>query len=320
MSTEAAFITALRALATSSAARQLADDAAVLEIGGTRLVLTMDSIVEGVHFLSADPPETVAWKLVATNVSDLAAKGAVPRGCLLSYALSTADEWNAAFLRGLRLACETYSIPLLGGDTVRQPNGSARSFSLVALGEPAAGVEVPSRGGACVGDELWVTGSLGDAGLGLGILRGEHKAQSADRDTLVSRYRTPMPDVSLGVALAPLVHAMMDVSDGVLIDAGRLAAASGLAAVVELDRLPLSDEYMSSLGCTLTSCLFAATAGDDYCLLFAAPPRIRDDLIAAAKEQAQKLHCIGRITEGEGLVLLFDGQIIPPPARLGYEH
>jgi thiamine-monophosphate kinase len=139
MNTEAAFIDALRAIATSSAARGLSDDAAVLEIGGSRLVLTMDAIVEGVHFLSDDPPETIAWKLVAVNVSDLAAKGAAPRGCLLSYALAQDDAWDSAFLRGLSEASEVFGIPLLGGDTVRQPAGSPRSFSLVALGEPVAG-------------------------------------------------------------------------------------------------------------------------------------------------------------------------------------
>lgn len=320
MSSEAAFINAVRALATTPAARGLTDDAAVLDVGTTRLVLTMDTIVEGVHFLPEDPPETVAWKLVATNVSDLAAKGAMPRGCLLSYVLSNDEEWNAAFLRGLSEACETYTMPLLGGDTVRQPNGSSQTFSLVALGEPAAGIEVPSRSGARAGDELWVSGSIGDAGLGLAVLRGDRRAQATDRETLIDRYRKPMPDMLLGPALAPHVHAMMDISDGVLIDATRLAAVSKVSAVVELDHLPLSRAYISTAGDGLTERLFAASAGDDYCLLFAAPPQARRALLSIAEEQGTALHCIGRITEGEGLVMLFHGQVVPPPAHLGYEH
>jgi thiamine-monophosphate kinase len=320
VSTEAAFITALRAIATSPAARGLADDAAVLEIGGSRLVLTMDAIVEGVHFLADDPPETVAWKLVATNVSDLAAKGALPCGCLLTYPLAGDDTWDAAFLRGLDDACRHFAIPLLGGDTVRQPSGSTRSLALVALGEPDHGVVAPSRSTAHPGDKLWVSAAIGDAGLGLALLQGQRRAGRTSHDALARAYRQPQPDALLGMALAPHVSAMMDVSDGLMIDMQRLAAASKVAAVLELDRVPLSQAFVRTAGEDLQARLFAATAGDDYCLLLAAPPSSEGSLHLAAAERGAALHCVGRIMDGRGLSVLHYGEPIALPDRLGYEH
>lgn len=320
VSTEAAFISALRTIATSSAARGLADDAAVLEIGGTRLVLTMDAIVEGVHFLPDDPPGTVAWKLVGTNVSDLAAKGAVPTGCLLTYSLAGNDAWDAAFLTGLDEASNFFGIPLLGGDTVRQPPGSGRSLSLVAFGEPRIGVAVPSRSGARIGDRLWVSGTIGDAGLGLALLRCERETDRVSRDALIGAYRVPRPSPLLGVALAPHVSAMMDVSDGVLIDARRLAEASQAAVVVDLDRLPLSHAFTQTAGGDLDGRLFAATAGDDYCLLFTVSPERESGMLAEAERCGASLHAIGRVMGGRGLTVLYDGDPVPLPTSIGYEH
>lgn len=320
MSSETAFIAALRTIATSPAARGLADDAAVLEIGSSRLVLTMDAIVEGVHFLADDPPETIAWKLVATNVSDLAAKGAQPRGCLLTYPLAGDEGWDAAFLRGLDEASHHFGIPLLGGDTVRQPSGSARSFSLVALGEPVSGVAVPSRTGARRGEKVWLSGVVGDAGLGLALLRGERHADRDSHDALVASYRRPQPSPALGISLAPHVSAMMDVSDGVLIDVQRLAEASGAAAEIHLDRLALSPPYLATAGDNLDSRLFAASAGDDYCLLLTAPAASEAAILAAAAACGADLHPVGQILEGHGLSVLYDGAPIALPARLGFEH
>jgi thiamine-monophosphate kinase len=320
VSSEAAFIAALRAIATSPAARGLADDAAVLELGSSRLVLTMDAIVEGVHFLPDDPADTVAWKLVATNVSDLSAKGATPRGCLLTYPLAADESWDAEFLRGLEEACRTFAIPLLGGDTVRQPGGSPRSFSLVALGEPAVGAAVPSRCSARAGDVLWVTAPIGDAGLGLAVLRGERQTDRESREALIAAYRCPRPNVPLGVALAPCVTAMMDLSDGLLIDAQRLAAASEVGAVLELDRVPLSRAYVQTVGEGCDERLFAAAAGDDYCLLFTAPPGAEAQLRNAALACRAAVYPIGRIMGGRGLTVLFDGEPVELPPRLGFEH
>ena len=320
MSSEASFITALRAIATSPAARGLADDAAVLDFGGSRLVLTMDAIVEGVHFLADDPPETIAWKLVATNVSDLTAKGAVPVGCLLTYPLASDETWDIRFLKGLADACRHFAISLLGGDTVRQPIGSARSFSLVALGEPRVGVAVPSRDGAKAGDLLWVSATLGDAGLGLALLQGHRGTDDDSREALVSSYRCPAPDPALGAALAPHVSAMMDVSDGLLIDARRLAAASAVAAIIDLERVPLSRAYIQAAGNELEDRLFAASAGDDYCLLFAAPTQATAALLGNAASCGASLYQLGHVVDGAGLTIVSGGRSIPLPTRLGFEH
>lgn len=320
MTSEAAFIAALRAIATSPAARGLADDAAVLEIGGARLVLTMDAIVEGVHFLPDDPAESVAWKLVATNVSDLAAKGARPSGCLLTYPLTSNESWNAGFLQGLAEACAAFAIPLLGGDTVRQPEGSARSFALVALGQASGDGTVPSRSGAQAGDVLWVSGTIGDAGLGLALLRKTASATDSHAATLTDRYRRPRPQPGLGVALAPHVSAMMDISDGLLIDAFRLAQVSDVAAVIELDRVPLSRAFVETCGEGEDARRMAASAGDDYCLLFTAPSDCEARVREAAASAGGAIYPVGRIVGGTGLGLLYGGEAVALPERLGFEH
>ena len=277
------FIAALRALATAPAARDLRDDAAVL--GG--LVYTHDMIVEGVHFLPDDPPEDVAWKLVAVNLSDLAAKGAEPVGCLLGYTLGPA-AWNARFIAGLRDVLATYAMPLLGGDTVKA-NGP-RSFGLTAIGRAP---NAPSRAGAKAGDALFVTGTIGRAGIGLQLLKSGREGPE------IEAYRRPRPRLSEGRALASVVHAMMDVSDGLLIDARRMADASGLAVTLDLGAVPVAGKPLA-----------AVTAGDDYELLFAAPD-------APLPVPASR---IGIFSEGQGLKVTLDGAPVPLPDRLGWLH
>lgn len=311
---EADFIAALRALATDFAARGLLDDAAVLPAGGD-LVLTHDMLVEGVHFLPTDPPGDVAWKLLAVNLSDLAGKGATSRGVLLGYALRGDEDWDRAFLGGLREALETLGAKLLGGDTVAYREGP-RVLSLTAVGDaPPAGA--PARSGARAGDEIWVSGTIGDAGPGLRIARGG----DLDGDPfLLARYRRPIPRLALGAAIAPLVSAMMDVSDGLLIDLSRLAAASQVGARVDLDTVSLSAAYRDIEGDNRTARLVAATAGDDYELLLAAPPASAEALLAAARATGVPLSRIGTI-EGGGGVRLFDATgEVPLPSRLGYQH
>ncbi|TCM42175.1 thiamine-phosphate kinase [Novosphingobium sp. ST904] len=316
---EFAFIDALRAIAVDPAARGLADDAAVLEIGDERLVLTMDTLVESVHFLPGDPPEDVAWKLVAVNASDLAAKGAAPLGCLKSHALGE-DDWDRAFLAGLERACRHFAMPLLGGDTVRMPAGSARSFSLTALGLGPTECLVPSRSGAQAGDLVWVSGTLGDSGLGLDLLSSGRDVQGTDAAWLADRYRRPMPEPALGVALAPLVTAMMDVSDGLLVDARRMAVASAVAITLSADEVPLSPALVSTAGDGLDQRIAAMTAGDDYVLLFTAPAVNSAYIRAAAASAGSHVHLIGTVDEGEGVALEWNGAPTPLPERLGYQH
>lgn len=303
MAAEAAFIDMLRALARDPAARGLMDDAAVLGIGGARIVVTSDTLVETVHFLPDDPPESIGWKLAAVNLSDLAAKGARPRGCLMNYALSGNVAWDAAFLSGLRAALEQFAMPLLGGDTVAMPRGSARSFTLTAIGEAESAI--PARYGARPGDLLYVTGPVGDAGAGLRLLQ-QGRSEPA---ILIDAYRRPRPRMEAGQSLAPLVTAMMDVSDGLLIDTRRLAEASG--AGVLIDAIPMSDALLALDGEGTDARLTAATAGDDYELLFTLPEGVESPVPAFA---------IGRIFRTPGLDLVLDGQKVPIPGRLGYLH
>jgi thiamine-monophosphate kinase len=308
---ESAFIESLTALATHPAARGLLDDAAVLEIGGRSLVLTHDMLVEGVHYLPEDPPRDVAWKLVAVNLSDLAAKGARPIGALLGYSLGE-DEWDRAFVAGLGAALDAFALPLLGGDTVR--GDGPRTLALTALGEASG--PVPSRTGGRAGDLLWVSGTIGDAGAGLRSLKGE----VAPDPFLVERFRTPRPRLEAGQRLAPLAAAMMDVSDGLLIDSSRLAAASAVSIRVELDALPLSEAFLAAFGDGREARLAAATAGDDYELLFAADPGRSAQILALQEELGLTLSRIGVLSQGSGMSLTHGEAPVPLPARLGWEH
>lgn len=309
--TEADFIARLRDIATDPAARGLADDTAVLG----DLVLTHDMIVEGVHFLPDERPEDVAWKLVAVNLSDLAAKGATPLGVLLGYTLSGDAEWDERFARGLDIVLRRYGLPLLGGDTVGVPAGAPRSLGLTAIGK-ARPEGAPSRGGMKPGDRLWVSGTIGNAGVGLAMRLGEVDAN----ETCLGAYSRPQPQLTLGQALVPHVHAMMDVSDGLLIDAARMAAASGCEVTVMAEAVPLSAALLAVRPDVLDTRLAAATAGDDYQLLFAADPAqtaaIRD--IAAALGVAVTV--VGHAGVGEGITLVHKAQRIALPQRLGFTH
>ena len=296
--TEAEFVAALRALPLHAGARGLLDDTAVI---GAQ-VLTLDTLVEGVHFLPGDPAGDVAWKLLAVNLSDLAAKGATPVGALLSFPLGE-DGWDRAFLAGMNDACGTLACPLLGGDTVRPPAGAPRVLTLAAIG---ASLVAPSRTGARAGDALWVTGTIGDAGPGLAVARGLEGPAA-----LLERYRRPMPRLAEGQMLAPVVHAMADVSDGLLIDAARMAAASGLAIAVAVEAVPLSPAYATHRGEDREARLAAATAGDDYELLFALP---KDETPPCPATR------VGRFAEGSGLTLTYGGEPVALPTSLGFEH
>ena len=300
--TESEFLAALRTLPLHEAARGLHDDTALLTPVGP-LVLTTDTLVEGVHYLAADPPEDVAWKLVAVNLSDLAAKGATPVGVLLNYPLTGDSAWDRAFLAGLNEALLRFACPLIGGDTVSLPAGSPRVLTLTAIGHDAP---APPRSGARAGDALWVAGTIGDAGAGLAIARG-----GAGPASLLAAYRRPVPLLAEGRLLAPVVHAMMDVSDGLLLDALRMAAASGLRVTVNLAAIPLSAEYSSHAGADRAARLSATTSGDDYALLFA---------MSAGAQPPVPAALIGSFADGAGLTLRDGAETIPLPPRLGFEH
>jgi len=294
MTGEAAFIAALRALAHHPAARGLEDDAAVLEFGGEALVLTHDMLVEGVHVLPGQDAADIAWKLVATNMSDLAAKGAEPVGVLLGHMLGPDD---ARFAEGLAQVLAHYGVPLLGGDTVS--GGPPRAFGLTAIGR-ATHRPVPSRSGAQVGDGLWLTGPVGAAMIGFEALRNGTPGTDGDDS---AAYRRPQALLAEGRALAPLVTAMMDVSDGLLLDAFRLAEASGVSLALESGAVPIAAPEKRRFD--------ALSWGDDYQLLFTLP---------AGQEPPVRAARIGAV-EFKGFVPLFlDGEPIANAAGLGYLH
>ncbi|MEZ5655620.1 MAG: thiamine-phosphate kinase [Sphingobium sp.] len=316
---ESEFIARLRGLATHPAARGLMDDAAVLDLGGQGLVLTHDMLVEGVHYLPDDPPHSVAWKLIAVNMSDLAAKGAKPLGVMLGFSLTGGDDWDEAFVQGLDEALTYFNVPLLGGDTVSMPAGAPRALGLTAIG--AASIrEVPSRTGAKPGDLLFVSGALGSSGAGLAILRDNPTPEVPEAAALIDAYRRPMPDMALGQVLAPFVTAMADISDGLLIDARRIAEASCCAASIDIAMVPLSPDFVALRGNSTQDRLFAATAGDDYRLLFAVDPSRRAEIEVVANSQRAQLTKVGRFAEGAGLSIHEGEHALPLPSRLGYLH
>jgi thiamine-monophosphate kinase len=275
------FIAALRALATDPAARGLNDDCAVLPFGGETLVLTHDAMVAGVHFLpDAD----------ATNISDLAAKGAEPLGVLLSYQLG-GDE--ARFLEGLREALAFYRAPLLGGDTVGGAGGQV--LGLTALGR-ATYTPVPGRDGARAGDVIYITGPVGAAMIGLEALQ----ARASD-PALSEAYRRPRALLDAGIALAPHVSAMMDVSDGLLLDATRMAQASGVSFAITSALVPIATPEARRAE--------ALRWGDDYQLLFTARPGTALPVPATM---------IGTVCQPSAAPLLLDDA--PPEGSLGYAH
>ncbi len=309
MSSEADFIASMRDIATHPAARGLADDAALLPFGGEALVLTHDMMVEGVHWLGSDSatpadPFDVAWKLVAVNLSDLAAKGAEPLGVMLGFTLGE-GAWDARFAEGLEVALAAFDTPLLGGDTV---SGSGpRTLGLTAIGR-ATQNPPPSRSGAKEGDALWLCGPIGEAmaGYHATVNGGEESAR------LLIAFHRPCPLLKEGQALAPSAHAMMDVSDGLLLDAARMAEASALAVHIRSAAVPMGDELASWLaGEGAQHADKRLCWGDDYALLFAAP----EDFLPPVK-----VYKIGRFVPFTGPRLVLDGQPYDAQSKGGYWH
>jgi thiamine-monophosphate kinase len=306
---ESALLRQLRDVATHPAARGLLDDAAVLGWPlGQDLVATHDMLAEGVHFTPDCPAPDVGWKLVAVNLSDLAAMGARPVGVLMGAGIGAGRgaDWAAGLVRGVSQALERFGVPLLGGDTIR--SGPTSVLALTALGSVLPGAAL-GRMGASEGDILWVSGTIGDAGLGLRVAQGARFG--VDDALLLKRYRRPVPRLALGLALRGVASAVMDVSDGLLIDAARLAEASGLGVELERAAIPLSAAARAS-GVSVEE---LATLGDDYELLFAAPPEAGAAVLVAADRAGVPVAAIGRLVGGAGLRL--DGEV---PARLGYQH
>jgi thiamine-monophosphate kinase len=275
----------------------LGDDAALFDPPpGRTLVLAADAMVAGVHFLPGDPPETIGRKLLRVNLSDLAAMGAAPLGYLMTcgFPHGTPDGWIAAFAAGLAEDQRDFGLAVLGGDTVGTPGPA--TFSLTILGHVAPG-QALRRVGARPGDEVWVSGTIGDGALGLLALTGRLPAD----DHLARRYRLPEPRLALGAVLAAVARAAMDVSDGLVQDLGHLCRAAGCGAVVEAAAVPLSASARTVLAADPGQLATILTGGDDYELLFAADPAHADRVRAAGAAAGVPVTRIGRFVAGEGV-------------------
>lgn len=300
----------------------LLDDVALIEgPPGQQYVLKTDTIVEGVHFLANDPADQVAQKLLRVNLSDLAAKGAVPVGYLLTTSLPRErdEAWLECFAAGLARDQVEFGIALLGGDSVATVGPV--TLSLAAIGKVGSGRAV-LRSGAKPGDHVFVSGTLGDGALGLQALRGELAGlKEAERAHLVDRYRLPRPRLTLGQRLAGVATAMMDISDGLIADLGHICTASRVGAVVEASLLPLSSAAASAINATPALLSAALAGGDDYELLFTAPPAKATMLARLAEETKVAMTRIGDIDRGSAGVRVLDasGTLLKFPSG-GYRH
>ena len=290
------------------------DDAAVVEIGGATAVAT-DTLVSGVHFPVGSAGDAVGHRILAVNLSDLAAMGAKPRWCTLALTLPDVnDAWLAAFARGFFALAAEHGVELVGGDTTRGP----LSVTLHVLGDVDRD-RILTRGGAAAGDDIHVTGTLGDAAAGLDLVSRCRSGTGEAKQTLTSRFLTPTPRVAAGIALRGLASAAIDVSDGLLADLGHLCRASGCAASVDVERLPLSPELRELFQMRAAE-TWALSGGDDYELCFAAPPARRRDIEEAMAACATPVRRIGRLREGRGVRCLRDGQSMEMPKTSGYSH
>lgn len=300
-----------RPLATDPGAFGLTDDAAVLKVLGEDIVVTTDAIVEGVHFLPDDPPQTIAKKALRVNLSDLAAKGATPAGFVLTLALRKVDEsWLAAFARGLGEDTAAFNCPLLGGDTVSTPG--PLMVSITAFGRVPEGKMI-HRAGARPGDHVVVTGTIGDAALGLDLLKKGRVAtalanDAASREVLIGRYRVPEPRNVLAPAIRAHAHAAMDVSDGLAGDLAKLCAASDVSAAIELAAIPVSKAASTALAAGVVSLDEIVSGGDDYEILCTVAPDALKAFAEAASALGVAVNRIGSIVAGKAAPRFLDAK------------
>jgi thiamine-monophosphate kinase len=301
-----------RPLAKHPGALGLIDDAAQLTtLPGQDIVLTADAIVGGVHFFPDDAADMVAKKALRVNLSDLAAKGATPAGFLLALALpeAAAEAWVEAFARGLGADADTYACPLLGGDSVRSPGPTM--ISITALGTVPQGSMV-TRSGACAGDRIMVTGSIGDAALGLALRKagGEQprwQLDATNQGELTQRYLLPQPRNALAETVRLHASAAMDVSDGLAGDLAKLLHASGVTADVAIDRVPLSEAAMRVLAADPAQVETVLTGGDDYEIVCTVAPDKLASFQNAAAAAGVRVTEIGRVMVGQQPARFLDG-------------
>ena len=305
----------------------LKDDCALLTPEpGTDLVLKTDPVAEGVHFLSGDAPRDIAWKALAVNVSDLAAKGATPLGYLMALSFPAAPTvgWMTDFVEGLGAAQSRFGCHLLGGDTDRRPG--PLTISITMIGSVPRGRMVP-RTTARAGDALFVSGTIGDAGLGLELakdadLQAAWNLSDAAADTLRQRYRRPEPRVALAAPLRHYASAAMDVSDGLVKDLDRMMRASGVAGHLVAAEVPLSEPARTVLAHAPERLSRLITAGDDYEILLAVPSDKAKPFVAEAAAAGVPVTRIGQVFTGPPALVVEgpDGRPLALPERAGWDH
>jgi thiamine-monophosphate kinase len=309
--------------ASAPGALGLRDDAALIDLPpGQQLVVTADALVAGVHFRDDDPADLVARKALRVNVSDLAAKGARPYAYFLTVAFSPSVDaaWVERFAAGLAADQAEYGLALMGGDTTATPGPT--TLSITALGLVRDGLFL-RRAGAAAGDQVFVSGTVGDGALGLMVLDGRLKGLGeADRRFLIERYQLPRPRPALGLALATerLASAALDVSDGVAADLGHLAEASNLGAVIEAARLPLSPAARAAVAADPSLWAAIVSGGDDYEIMFTGAPDKAGAVAGLARGLDLALTPIGRMEPGKGVRVLDPAGAVMALERTGYRH
>ena len=301
----------------------LTDDVAFLPVlDGQKLVLTKDMLVANVHFFADDQPDLIAAKALRVNLSDLAAKGAKPLGYLLGLGLPSdwTEDWIAQFCAGLERDQKAFDFPLLGGDTVKNPE--RLTLSITAFGTIAPGQEI-LRKNATSGDLIYVSGTIGDGALGLKTRQGLLKNRLSDQDHsyLTDRYLLPRPRVELSQMITDFASASMDISDGLLGDAAKMATASDVAMIIDQDRIPLSRAAKQALNLDPDLWHSILGGGDDYELLFTVPPCHQTDVEQMAQQIDVAITSIGSVQDGAGVHLKdASGHVTPAAVRTSYEH
>lgn len=301
---------------TSNTDLGVGDDAALLQIeSGYQLAISADMLVAGTHFFHDAAPYDIGWKSLAVNISDMAAMGANPKWATLALALPEVNEaWLAEFSRGFFACADAFHVDLIGGDTTRGP----LTISVQIMGELPIGTAL-RRDAAKVGDDIWVSGELGNAALGLAHLQGKISLEPEQLTVSLNALHRPQPRIALGLALAKLGHSAIDISDGLLADLGHILERSNVGARIHLKDIPCANSMHSHLGDSLIQkCVLAG--GDDYELCFTTPNKLRDEIYALAKRLDLNLTLIGRITAKTGITVQDLNNETMTVKNSGYDH
>lgn len=294
----------------------IGDDAALITVPeNCQLVVTTDTLVAGNHFLPDADPVMVAHKALASNLSDLAAMGAIPAWCSLALTLPESNEsWIAAFCEGFYKLAEYYQVQLVGGDTTKGP----LSITITLQGFVPSG-KAMRRDTAKAGDWLYVTGNLGDSAAGLAVILKGHSPQNDVENTLLHRHYYSEPRVLAGQALREIASSALDISDGLVADLRHILKASGVSAVINADAIPVSDELLAFSGSAEAAAKMALCSGEEYELCFTVPESHRGAVDAAFSHTNTPVSCIGQLRHGEGVTVMWQGEAVDWPLS-GWDH